>query len=63
MVPFRQKTNSLNNKFNPIPGLRTRGVLLVDDDVMVDIDDIEFTFSVWQQNSYSIVGNFPRFHR
>ena len=60
---FREKTDSLNNKFNPIPNLRTQAVLIADDDLVVDVRDIDYSFSIWQANPYSIVGNFPRFHR
>ena len=63
LICFREKTDSLNNKFNPIPNLRTQAVLIADDDLVVDVRDIDYSFSIWKANPYSIVGNFPRFHR
>ncbi len=59
---LKQNTDSLNNKFNPIPELRTRATLIADDDLLVDIRDLDFTFNMWRMHPYSIVGNFPRYH-
>uniref|UniRef100_A0A803N1A3 Glycosyl transferase 64 domain-containing protein n=1 Tax=Chenopodium quinoa TaxID=63459 RepID=A0A803N1A3_CHEQI len=44
----RQKSNSLNSRFLPRRWIRTRGVLICDDDVEVDPKSIEFAFKVWQ---------------
>jgi hypothetical protein len=41
-----QTFDSLNNRFNPVDQLQTDAVYILDDDVYVDIDDLEFTFSV-----------------
>ncbi|EME31801.1 alpha-1,4-N-acetylglucosaminyltransferase EXTL3 isoform 2 [Galdieria sulphuraria] len=64
VVFLSQKYDSLNNRFNPIPGLKTQvSVLICDDDVYVEPDDIDFTFEVWKSHPNSLVGAFPRFHR
>jgi glycogenin glucosyltransferase len=57
-----QKYDSLNNRFNPIPNLETKALLVCDDDVRVNITDIEYAFDVWKGRQTSLVGVFPRFH-
>ncbi|OZJ06810.1 hypothetical protein BZG36_00006 [Bifiguratus adelaidae] len=59
---LHQQTDSLNNRFNPIPSLRTSSVYIVDDDIVLPIKDIEFAFAAWQLNQNSILGHFPRAH-
>ncbi|KAI9499671.1 glycosyl transferase family 64 domain-containing protein [Zychaea mexicana] len=60
-----QSFDSLNNRFNPVTEVHTEAVYILDDDVFIDIDDLDFTFKVWQQgnNKDSIVGHFPRIHQ
>ncbi|KAI7847984.1 glycosyl transferase family 64 domain-containing protein [Circinella umbellata] len=60
-----QSYDSLNNRFNPVKQIQTEAVYILDDDVFMDIQDLEFTFSVWQQPNHkdSIVGHFPRIHQ
>lgn len=41
-----QKYDSLNNRFNPIPNLETKAVLICDDDIRVNITDVEYSFEV-----------------
>ena len=62
---LRQSYDSLNNRFNPVKQIQTEAVYILDDDVFMDIQDLEFTFSVWQQPNHkdSIVGHFPRIHQ
>ncbi|KAI9275697.1 glycosyl transferase family 64 domain-containing protein [Phascolomyces articulosus] len=62
---LRQSFDSLNNRFNPVDQIQTEAVYILDDDVFLDINDLEFTFRVWQQpnNKNSIVGHFPRIHQ
>jgi lipopolysaccharide biosynthesis glycosyltransferase len=63
-ILVRQKQDTLNNRFNPLgPALRTRAVLIVDDDIRVHHEDAAFAFRVWQENPNALVGFFPRFHR
>ena len=58
-----QQRDSLNNRFNPLGmALRTRAVLIVDDDIRVRHDDTAFAFRVWQDQPHTLVGFFPRFH-
>jgi glycogenin glucosyltransferase len=57
-----QRYDSLNNRFNPIPNLETRSLLICDDDVRVNITDIEYAFDVWRGRPNSLVGVFPRYH-
>lgn len=63
-ILVRQQQDTLNNRFNPLgPALRTRAVLIVDDDIRVHHEDAAFAFRVWQDNPNALVGFFPRFHR
>lgn len=57
-----QKYDSLNNRFNPIPSLETKAVLIADDDIRVNLTDVEYAFEVWRNRPHSLVGAFPRFH-
>ncbi|OBZ84306.1 Glycosyltransferase family 64 protein C4 [Choanephora cucurbitarum] len=62
VVILPQSFDSLNNRFNPIPGLQTDSVYIMDDDIFVGLEDLEFTFQAWQNRKDSIVGHFPRLH-
>lgn len=57
-----QSFDSLNNRFNPTQELKTDSVYIMDDDIFIDLNDLEFTFSVWQARKDSVVGHFPRIH-
>lgn len=62
-VPIRirkEEKNSLNNRFKLDPKIRTRGVLELDDDIMMSCDDIERGFKVWREHPDRIVGFYPR---
>lgn len=41
-----QTFDSLNNRFNPTEELQTEAVYIMDDDIYIDLQDLEFTFSV-----------------
>lgn len=41
---LKQTSDSLNNRFNPIPGLRTQAVFICDDDILTTIENIDFAF-------------------
>eukprot|EP01120_Amphizonella_sp_Union-15-10_P010027 TRINITY_DN3946_c0_g1_i1.p1 TRINITY_DN3946_c0_g1~~TRINITY_DN3946_c0_g1_i1.p1 ORF type:complete len:342 (+),score=54.89 TRINITY_DN3946_c0_g1_i1:75-1100(+) len=57
-------TSSLNNRFDyPVPELRTRALLVIDDDIEISLSEMEFAFKVWQEFPDRIVGMFPRYHR
>lgn len=63
-VPVRirvQKQNSLNNRFEIDPLIKTRAVLELDDDIMMPCDDIEKGFRVWREHPERLVGFYPRF--
>ncbi|EHA8589706.1 Glycosyltransferase family protein 64 protein C5 [Cocos nucifera] len=62
-VPVRireEKRNSLNNRFNADPLIKTRAVLELDDDIMMTCDDVERGFKVWRDHPDRIVGFYPR---
>ncbi|XP_044508022.1 glucosamine inositolphosphorylceramide transferase 1-like [Mangifera indica] len=62
-VPVRirvENVNSLNNRFNIDPLIKTRAVLELDDDIMMTCDDVERGFQVWRQHPDRIVGFYPR---
>ncbi|EYU38054.1 hypothetical protein ABFS82_06G159900 [Erythranthe guttata] len=63
-VPVRirvEEKNSLNNRFKADPAIKTRGVLELDDDIMMTCDDVERGFRVWRERPDRIVGFYPRF--
>ncbi|KAK9699645.1 hypothetical protein RND81_08G186900 [Saponaria officinalis] len=57
-----QKSKSLNSRFIPGRWIKTRGVLICDDDVDVDAKSVEFAFRVWQVNQDRLIGLFARSH-
>lgn len=57
-----QTYDSLNNRFNPIDDLVTDAVYIMDDDIYIDIQDLEFTYNIWKNRRDSVVGHFPRIH-
>eukprot|EP00887_Chlorella_sp_A99_P000276 scaffold13.g276.t1 len=62
-VPVRvrvEPTNSMNNRFRPDPGLHFRGVLSLDDDIMVPCVTVESAFAEWRRDPARMVGFYPR---
>ncbi|KAK2985993.1 hypothetical protein RJ640_000170 [Escallonia rubra] len=59
---IRQKSASLNSRFLPRQSIRTRAVLICDDDVEIDSRSVEFAFRVWRANRDRLVGFFARSH-
>ncbi|KAL3649670.1 Glucosamine inositolphosphorylceramide transferase 1 [Castilleja foliolosa] len=62
-VPVRvrvEERNSLNNRFEVDPLIKTRAVLELDDDIMMSCNDIERGFKVWREHPDRIVGFYPR---
>lgn len=57
---LNQTVDSLNNRFNPVPELRTGAVLIADDDVWTPMEDIDLAFEAWQRQPDSLVGFAPR---
>lgn len=62
-VPVRvrvEQTNSLNNRFRPDSGIRTRAVFSIDDDIRIPCRDIENAFAAWRREPEVMIGFFPR---
>lgn len=55
--------SSLNNRFWPLAGIRTEGVLSLDDDILAPCSALHKAFQAWKQNKYNLVGLYPRLHR
>ncbi|KAJ4910498.1 Glycosyltransferase family protein 64 protein C5 [Raphanus sativus] len=52
-VPVRirvEKLNSLNNRYNIDPLIKTRAILELDDDIIMSCDTIEKGFRVWREH-------------
>lgn len=58
----RQASTSLNDRFLPRDHVKTKAVMICDDDVTVDSSNVEFALEVWRENQGRIVGFFPRVH-
>lgn len=61
-VHYRQsEKNSLNQKLKPDPRIKTKAVLLADDDTYYTQDDMEYAFKVWRETGQNrLVGAWPR---
>lgn len=62
-VPVRirvEQKNSLNNRFNADPLIKTRAVLELDDDIMMTCNDVERGFKAWREHPDRLVGFYPR---
>merc|ERR1719487_2259022 len=59
---IKQTTDSLNNRFNPIPGLKTQAVFICDDDIYTPMTSVDFMFETWKNRPDSLAGYFPRIH-
>jgi len=57
----RESFDSLNNRFNPTTLIKTTHVLMIDDDMMADLDDIEFLITIALKNPDQITGAFARY--
>ncbi|KAL4335734.1 hypothetical protein GQ457_07G043620 [Hibiscus cannabinus] len=60
LVP--QLSSSLNARFLPRSSIKTRAVLVCDDDVEVDPKTVEFAFKMWRGNPDRLIGVFVRSH-
>ncbi|KAL8255354.1 hypothetical protein R6Q59_033575 [Mikania micrantha] len=61
-IPVRirvEDQNSLNNRFKPDPLIKTKAVLKLDDDVMMNCKDLERAFKIWRENPQWLVGVEP----
>ena len=59
---FLIEKNTLNNRFLPLPSIRTDAVLSLDDDISLEPHEIEFGYEVWRQNQELLVGWPARRH-
>lgn len=53
---------SLNNRFLPLPDIRTEAIFSVDDDIRLPCQDLTTAFKEWRRNDRTIVGFYPRLH-
>jgi len=64
LVIIRAKANKLSNRFYPYKEIETDAILSIDDDIsMLTVDELEFGFHVWKQNSDRLVGFPGRNHK
>ena len=66
VVPVRlrvEAANRLSNRFLPDSLLRTRAVLMLDDDTLMRCSDVERGFARWLEQPQALVGFFPRIVR
>lgn len=61
-VASHMKTDTLNNRFTPLRGLRTQAVFICDDDILLPLADIHLAFTSWAHRPDAIHGFFPRIH-
>ncbi|KAL7122431.1 hypothetical protein ACP275_01G045600 [Erythranthe tilingii] len=59
---LRAPSSSLNHRFHPWEIIKTRGVLICDDDVEPDPSSVSFAFAVWRSDPDQAVGFFARSH-
>lgn len=52
---LRQTYDSLNNRFNPVNGIVTEAAYIIDDDVFMAIEDLEFAFQVRTGNLFTLI--------
>ena len=62
VVFLPMRTDSLNNRFLPVPASATRALFVTDEDVLVPAAEMELGFSLWQSSPQQLVGYFPRSH-
>ena len=64
LVVIRAEANKLSNRFYPYKEIETDAILSIDDDIsMLTVDELEFGFHVWKQNSDRLVGFPGRNHK
>jgi len=62
-VPVRirvEGSNSINNRFKPDARITTRGVLQLDDDILMPCSDLERGFARWREHPERVTGYYPR---
>ena len=64
LVIIKATANKLSNRFYPYKEIETDAILSIDDDIsMLTIDELEFGFQVWKQNSDRLIGFPGRNHK
>lgn len=58
----RHSTDRLSNRFKPLQPLTTRGVLSIDDDLLISCQQLHQGFNIWTVNEKALVGYSPRMH-
>ena len=59
LVKISPQYDALGNRFGPIP-VPTDGILIMDDDIVLDPRDISLAFEAWRQSPTQMVGTFMR---
>ncbi|CAA3017662.1 glycosyltransferase family 64 C3 [Olea europaea subsp. europaea] len=59
---LRPPSSSLNHRFYPWDIIKTRAVLISDDDIEPNQNSISFAFTAWKSNPDRIIGFFARSH-
>lgn len=59
---LRAPSSSLNHRFYPWDVIRTRAVLICDDDIAPDPSSVAFAFMVWRSDPDRVIGFFARSH-
>ena len=59
LVEVHPAFDALGNRFGPL-AVETDGVLIMDDDILLDPRDIRHAFATWQQTPTQLVGTFMR---
>ncbi|KAJ3179199.1 Exostoses (Multiple)-like 3, partial [Irineochytrium annulatum] len=62
IVIVRQRSDSLNNRFNLYGIVRTQAVYIADDDIRIAREHVETGFREWRERPDQLVGFFPRGH-
>ncbi|PIN02598.1 Glucuronyl-galactosyl-proteoglycan 4-alpha-N- acetylglucosaminyltransferase [Handroanthus impetiginosus] len=59
---IRAPSSSLNYRFYPWDIIKTKAVLICDDDIEPDLSSVSFAFTVWQSDPDRAIGFFARSH-
>lgn len=62
VVYEKHTTDRLSNRFKAILPPPTRGVLSIDDDLLISCDQLHQGFNIWTSNEQALVGYSPRMH-
>lgn len=51
----KQTSDTLNNRFNPIPTLKTQAVFICDDDIFTPMSSVDFMFESESSRSQGVI--------